>query len=343
MGPTIRDIAAWAKVSPATVSRVFSGNGYVGESTRNRILAIAAEHGFQPKIYKKRNKSVFCSAIGIVVPDICNAYYMDVIHGMESILSPRGAEVLICNTDEDPRKEVRCLETLRQAGVKGVVTVPVSEAEWYNTDYLEELERKGVSVVLLDRDTPKSEMDGVFMDNFSGAYQSVRAFISNGHTRIAMIAGPDTSTSGKERMAGYCAAMREAGLPIRSECILEGDFKFDLAYELTEKILKEHPEVTAIFASNSQMARGCLAALKAHGVSVPDDMGFISCGNLNGSFDRISCVVCPTHEIGVACAELLLRKMTRSKSGKSSSIRKRFQMELMLRGSEKYPVSRAPQ
>lgn len=336
---TIRNVAKAAGVSATTVSRVFSGKGYVSEEMRRRVLAVAGEWEYRPKAYKKQVRPVFCSAVGVVIPDICNRYYMEVIHGMEGVLGPQGVEVLICNTDEDPRKEARCLSALQKAGVGGIIAVPVSDTEQYNAQRLVELSESGMPVVLLDRDVRGGSLDGVFMDNFNSAYQSVREFIKNGHRHIALIAGPLTSTSGLARLEGYTAALKEHGIPLRGEYIFHGDFKFDQAYGLTAELLKKRLPVTGIFASNSRMAAGCLAALSEQGIKVPEDMAFISCGRLEDNLSRISFVCYPTQEIGEECARILLERMHLGKRAKAAKKRITFDMELVLRGSEAYPVN----
>lgn len=337
---TIRKVAAAAGVSATTVSRVFSGKGYVSDEVRERVQKVAREWGYQPKVYKKQTHPVFSSVVGAVVPDICNRYYMEVIQGMEQVLEPLGVEVLICNTDEDPRKEARCLTTLLKAGVGGILAVPVSDTEQYNAQRLMEIDEGGTPVVLLDREIRGGNLDGVFMDNYNSAYQSVLELIKNGHRHIALIAGPLTSASGLSRLKGYTAALKEHGIPVRGEYILHGDFKFDQAYALTEGLLKKCLPVTGIFASNSRMAAGCLAALAKTGIRVPQDMAFISCGRLEEHLSNISFVCYPTREIGEECARILQERMQAGKRRKAAR-RTTFDMELVLRGSEAYPVSRS--
>ncbi len=341
MALTISEIAKLANVSTATVSRVFSGKGYVSEETRKKIEKIAAENNFQPKKYKRQVRSEYCSTIGVVIPDICNNYYMEVIHGIESVMNKHGVEVIICNTDEDPRKEIRSLAMLRQINIGGIIAVPVSDAEKYNADYLMEMNDDNVPVVLLDRDLPSGNIDGVFMDNFNSAYQSIQTFIDNGHTHIAIICGPTTSTSGLARLNGYISALQANNIPVREEYILYGDFKFELAHELTKKLISKSPEVTAIFASNSRMSMGCLLALAENGISVPEDIAFIACGKLGMNYDNISSVVYPTSSIGAECARILLEKMQMGKKSRNGPKKRiTFNMELKLRGSEVFPSNR---
>lgn len=338
---TIKEIAKLACVSTATVSRVFSGKGYVNKVTSKRVLDIAAKHNFKPKRYKRQTRSEFGNTVGVLIPDIFNNYYMEVIQGIESIMNQNGVDVLICNTDEDPSKEIRCLDILRKLNMSGAIAVPVSDAEKYNTDYLIEMNENDVPIVLLDRDLRSANIDGVFMDNFNSAYQSIQKFIDNGHTDIAIICGPTTSTSGMDRLNGYMSVLRDNDIPVREDYILYGDFKFELAYKLTKKLIEKKTDVTAIFASNSRMSMGSLIALTESGISIPDDMAFISCGKLEANYSHISSIINPTRSIGEECATILLDKMKMGKKQRGQpKKRTTFEMELILRGSEVFPSNR---
>lgn len=341
MAQSIKDIAQLAGVSTATVSRVFNKSGYVREEVAQRVLQIASEQGFQPKSYTRQPKSAHERLIGVMVPDICNTYYMDVIHGIEDVVDEKKINVFICNTDEDPKKEIRTLATLKDIGVDGVIVVPISSAEAYNADYLVEMNRRGTPVVLLDRDVKQAQIDGVFMDNFNSGYLSTKTLLENGHRHIAIICGPTSSTSGSDRLQGYLKALEEYQVPVREEYILYGDFKFDMAYRLTKELLAKHLPVTAIFSSNSRMSQGSLYALAESHIRVPEDMAFISCGRLDGNYERISTVQYPTRAIGSECARILLEKIVEGKRVRNAPKRRvTFDMQLTLRGSEVYPTGR---
>lgn len=342
MTVTISEIARRAGVSTATVSRVFSNKGYVKQATRDEVLELARELNYTPKPYKTKPVcSEFSNIIGVVIPDICNTYYMEVIHGIESVVDPQGIEVLIANTDEDPNKEIRSLTMFRQSRIGGLIAVPVSDAVEYNTAFLVEMNSSDIPVVLLDRDLRASNMDGVFMNNFDSAYQSTQAFIKNGHRDIAIICGPTTSTSGLDRLNGYLEALKAHHIPIREEYILYGDFMQSCAYELTKKLVDKQKAVTAIFASNSRMSMGCLLALAEKHLAIPDDMAFIACGKLDILNNSISSVIYPTMSIGAECARILLEKMQSGKRQRSTPKKRiTFDMELVLRGSEAFPKNR---
>lgn len=341
MADSIRTIAELAGVSPATVSRVFSGKGYVRKEVAEEVLRIAAERNFQPKLYHKHNRSSSESIVGVIVPDITNTYYMDVIRGMQEVFDRHSIEMVICNSDEDPNKEIRLLSMLHSTGVDGFLAVPVSDQAMYNAQYLTELNDSGFPLVLLDRDVQGANIDGVFMDNFNSGYISTETLIKNGHREIAILCGPTTSTSGSARLRGYLAALQDHNIQPREDYILFGDFKFDTAYQLTREFLDRHTPATAIFASNSRMAQGCLYAMAEQGMSVPEDMSFIACGRLDGSYHRISTVSYPTLAIGTECANILLEKISGEKRRRGAP-RKRitFDMELVLKGSEIFPVHR---
>ncbi|MGI5967336.1 MAG: LacI family DNA-binding transcriptional regulator, partial [Anaerotruncus rubiinfantis] len=300
------------------------------------------EMDFTPKQYKRQLARVTCrDRIGVVIPDIRNTYYAEVIQGIESVMDPKGIEVIICNTDEDPGKEIRYLNMLRQIQVGGIITVPVSDTVEYNAEFLIDMNNTGTPVVILDRDLRGGNMDGVFMNNYGGAYESIQAFIDNGHRDIAFICGPTTSTSGLDRLNGYLGAMKANGLPIHEEYILYGDFKFDLAYDMTKKLLEKQNRVTAIFSSNRRMSSGCMLALAEKDLVIGADMAFISCGKIDINFNRISHVSYPTVDIGEECAKILLGKMEKPKRIRSASKKRiTFDMKLVLRGSEKFPPNR---
>ena len=332
--PNIGDIAREAGVSTATVSRVFSNKGFVSRQARQAVLDAARRFDYAPKPYRRKVPSEFGSIVGVVMPDLCNRYFMEVIQGVESVLREHNAEVHICNTDEQAAREIQSLSLLKRIGVAGVIIAPVSNAEEYNVEFLNNMQRGGIPIVLLDRDIPGNKLDGVFMENYRAAYASIETFIHNGHTHIAIITGPDTSSSAEARLHGYMDALRAHGLPLRQEYILHGDFKTELAYTLTKRLFEEGTPVTAVFACNSSMSRGCMLALAESGRVIGRDVSFISCGRLEGMGERISSVLYPTQAIGAECANILLDRIAHRGGQRTAKRRVVFDMQLMLRGSE---------
>lgn len=336
---TIKEIAALAGVSTATVSRVFSKEGYVSAETKEKILKIAEENNFTVRKYgRKSHKSgAHGGIVGVVVPDINNSYYSEVVLGMEEVFDKYNVTVITCGSNEQHGKEIKILDALKSLDVSGIVIAPVSSAVEYNREYLINLDKNSVPVVLLDRDVLGAQMDGVFMDNYNGAYQSIQTLIDNGHRDIAFIAGPMTSSSALDRFNAYSAALRANNIPLREEYILYGDFKAESAYNLTKKLIDRKTRVTAIFSSNRKMSSGSLMALAEKCYEIGKDISFISCGCPDYRDSNISYVDYPTTNIGMECANILLKRITQGKRGSSVKARVTFGMNLVLKGSEKLP------
>lgn len=343
MALTIKDIAEMTGFSTATVSRALSGSGYVSPQTKEQILQLVQEQNFQIRKYKKRRRSakLFGHTIGVIVPDINNSYFSEVILGIEEIAEKKGIQIVICNSNESPGREARILDIMAELNVRGIIIAPVSGSAEYNTDFLTSLNKNGTPIVLLDRDLRGSHLDGVFMDNYNGTYQSIQTLINNGHRNIAFICGPMTSTSAVDRFNAYVDALHQNGLPLREEYILYGDFKADSAYRLTKKLVEKEREVTAIFTSNRKMSSGSLLALAEKGLLVGRDIAFISCGKVEYNTLNISYVNYATNDIGQECASILIEKILDGRKPSTES-RKRttFEMQLVLRGSERFPPSR---
>ncbi|HPF88062.1 MAG TPA: LacI family DNA-binding transcriptional regulator [Candidatus Limiplasma sp.] len=341
---SIVDIAKIAKVSPSTVSRALTGSGYVSAETKKRIMKVVNSYDYQPKQYKKRSvRSIKNSVIGIVVSDLNNIFFQQIINSITSVFDQHQIETIICNSDESIQREVRILSTLQQFQVDGIIISPTSETAEYNTEFLMELDGAGMHVILVDRDVKGIAMNGVFQETLNGTFSAINTLISLGHRNIAIIAGPTTSKPGLDRLNGYLDSFKTHSIPINPEYILYGDFKLKSGYELTAQLLKQHPEVTAVFASNNLMALGSLHAIYDAGLSIPDDIAFISCGTLD-QFDlynerKISVIMQPTDMMGEECAKILLERMMSTKK-KAPAKRISFDSTLELRGSEAFPIHR---
>ncbi|MDD3920496.1 MAG: substrate-binding domain-containing protein [Eubacteriales bacterium] len=252
-------------------------------------------------------------------------------------------ETIICDINEDPGKEIRCLSLLKQLNINGIIIAPASENAEYNCSFLKELHNSGLPIIMLDRDVKGIGLSGVFQNSYDGAYNAVNKLIELGHERIATVAGPITSKPGLDRMVGYMDALKNHGIAVRQEYILYGDFKTESGFDLTRQLLREHPQVTAIFSANNLMSIGSLRAIQDAGLSTPEDIAFISYGSLNpyevNSHSNITELVEPTELMGNECAQLMLEKMAASNK-KSFHVAKRvsYDTSLLLRGSEAFPI-----
>lgn len=344
MSVSISDIAKEARVSATTVSRALSNQGYVNENTKKEIIRIADKLGYRPKQYKKHNDFSSSNLIGVVIPDIKNAYFGDIIRGIKDVALPQGYDLLICDSAEDPAQEVRCIASLQSANICGLIIAIASDVVSYNLKYLQELNDTKFPVVLIDRNPGIPDLDSVTFDNYGGAKQAVQALIDNGHKDIAALCGPTTAKTGLDRLNGYLDALRANNIPIQEEYILYGDFRSESGYLLTKKILSSRKKVTAIFASNQRMTLGCLHALKELNLKVPDDISIISFGTSDFYSVLpvpISHVYQPVPPIGEECVNILLKKLAMGKKYRKHAKKQTiFSTECVLCGSEVYPVNK---
>ena len=234
-------------------------------------------------------------------------------------------------------KEHEFLDVAISQRLKGVIIAPVSQLDTITKDSLLKLEKSGIPVVLIDRDIRGARFDGVFVDNFGGAYDGVDVLIRNGHRKIAVIAGPSTSKPGKERLQGYRQAMEDAGIPVQEEYIAYGDFKSEKAYESTKYLLGLKNPPTAIFSSNNESTLGCLKYLTERGM-VPGQeialLGFDDIETLKVIDYKLSVVERDARKQGMEAMKLLMECFTDSKNRQRGK-RILVPYQIILRGSEK--------
>ncbi|MFH1693176.1 MAG: LacI family DNA-binding transcriptional regulator [Bacillota bacterium] len=336
-----KDIAIRAGVSVATVSRVMNQSGYVKDETQDLVLKAFNELANEDKMLGLSISNRKTNMIGVIIPDISNPFFGEVIKGISKIADKFSASLLVCNTEEQIEKEIKYLDLFKTNNIMGLIITPKTDQLGYNSKYLYQLEGLGVPIVLLDRGINLSHFNSVFVNNTLGSFDAVNAFINEGHRNIAIISGPMSSKPGRERFYGYENALRSNQITVNKEYVFYGDFKLKSGYEITKKILQLKNRPTAIFAANNMMAQGCVKALVENGLSIPNDMAFISFDDVD-MFEimnlNISTVSRPTELMGEVAAEMLF-DLIENKQVKHKSIKEvLLETKLVLRGSEKLVI-----
>lgn len=306
---TIRDVAAQAGVSRATVSRVLNNNPAVDTVLRERVVEAVRALGYQPNRAARRLRAQISNVIGLIISDIQNPYFISVIKGVEDVAYAHQMSVILCNSDEDPAKEQMYLRVMAAEHVAGLVIVPSQIKEAQSLDRLRQM---GIPVTLLDRFTPDVEVDAVKVDNERGAYDAVRHLTGLGYRRIAIITGVLSLTTGRERYTGYQMALAAAGLPREPSLVKEGDFKTESGYRLTRELWASGRPPDALFVSNNLMTLGALRALRELAVRVPQQLALVGFDDMPWSGDLYSpltSVSQPTYELGAEAVNLLLRRL----------------------------------
>lgn len=336
MGITLKDIAKESGVSIATVSRVLNNSGYVKEETRKVIEDTIIRMNYTPSVVTRtlsRNENI---TIGVVIPDINNPFFCEVIKGIATIADKENLNLIICDTDEQIEREFKALKMLKETKIQGLIITPTSDKNEFNCEYIEALESMKIPLVLIDRDVKYSNYDAVFLDNIKGAYDATNVLIKEGHKKIAIIAGPTSSKPGRDRVRGYEKALLMNKLRIDSKYIFHGDFKQESGYAITKEILNMKDRPTAIFACNNMMNLGCIKALYEENFKIPQDIaliGFDEIEILNVLEINISAVSRPTSEMGQVAMEILVDKIKNKEKIKAK--RFIFAPKLNLKGSEK--------
>ena len=266
---SMRDVAMRAQVSAATVSRVLNGSDTVGAAARERVRVAVAELGYRPNRLARNLRRQTAEMIGVVVSDIENPHFTEMVRAVEDAAFGRGYRMLLCNTDEQAGKQAAYLDMLAGERVSGVILSPTEPAGAEIGTLLD----LGIPVVAFDRHVADARADSVVSDGRGATRTATEHLIAAGQRRIAFIGGRPGLETAEERRAGYESAMRDAGLEPREA---DGDFRIDGAERATSELLAEDGDVTALVVGNNLMAIGALRALAAHRRRVPEDVAVVA-------------------------------------------------------------------
>jgi LacI family transcriptional regulator len=305
---TIKDIARYAGVSPATVSRVLNDSGYVGEETRRRVEEAIVELGYRPDARARGLRGIPSKLVALIIPDILNVYYTGVSQAIEHHLAQRGYIMLLGITRESAERYIDYLQFLWERKVDGIIYVPPAEGNY--SEHTRHLVRQGIPFVEINRQREADLLDCVLADNLRGAYRGTEHLIGLGHERIALIVGSSDTTTGADRIQGFRLAMLDAGLKIDPQLLRIGDFTKDFGFEATEQLLALSPRPSAIFATSNRLLVGTMTALARHSVRVPDDISVVAFDDsewLGFWQPPVTTVDIAVEEMGMLAVELLLR------------------------------------
>jgi DNA-binding LacI/PurR family transcriptional regulator len=304
----MREVAAEAGVSLATVSRVLAGSADVAPELAGRVKLVAKALGYHPNAAARGLRTGRSLTVGLVVPDIQNPFFTSVMSGLEDVLRAGNYSLFLANAAEDVERERLHLQRLLADGAAGVLFVPVAPPEVH----YHYLRAAGIPVVTLSRDHPQLNADSVTVDNTAGVQGAVRHLIGLGHRRIAFINGPVFRSTSRERLAGYEQALREAAIPIEPELIRISDFRQAGGFESMRALLAMGDRPTAVMSGNNMMTLGALEAIHSGGVRVPDEIALVGFDDMPWATSlkpSLTAVAQPTFEIGRTAAQLLLDRL----------------------------------
>ncbi len=298
-------------------------------------MKIVEENGFIPSAIARSLSVQSTSNIGVIFPDIENPFFSGAFYGITKIAEQNHYNVFFFNSDENVQKEQDFLRMVESQHLAGIIITPIDNFAVTTRDLLKELEKKGIPVVLLDRDIRGGKFSIVMAENEKGAYQAISQLILEGHEKIAIIEGSPSNRPVYERSKGYRRAMDDHEIPIRGEYMVRGDQKSDLAYQMTGRLMNLPEPPTAIFTCNNMMTLGCLRYLTEHGLQIGKDIsliGFDDIAALRVVDFKLSVVDRSEAEMGRIAMRMLIDRLRDPEAECETEV---LPVKLILRGSEK--------
>jgi len=302
---TIQDVAHLARVSVATVSALLNGSAFVSAALAERIRDAMAVLDYHPDRVARSLRTGKTHAIGMVVPDVTNPFYPEVIRGVEQAAQRAGYSIVLVNSNEDPEQERRGLQTLISMRIDGVLIACCDSSN----SIFDLVSRYQTPAVFLDRVPSNPSAMRISTDNFKAGWLGTRHLIDLGHERIAIVAGRAALSPHAHRIEGFRKAMQEAGLAVRDEYFRTGSLSSVTGYEIGKQLLELKRKPTAIFCTNNKTLLGVVRALAECKVKCPDEvsiLGFDDFAWTENFHPKLTTIVQPTEELGRRGTEMLL-------------------------------------
>ena len=307
---TIKDIAKALGLSTSTVSRALRDSYEISPETKEKVLQYARETNYRPNPIALSLKEKRSSSIGVLVSEIANSFFSQVINGIESVAQERGYNVVIAQSKESYEREVSALNYLASRSVDGII-LSVS-AETYDFSAISNLYNKGMAMVGFDRIAETLQMHKVIVNNKRGAYDATSQLIKNGFKNIACIASSSYLSISKERIQGYIDALQENNIKVNDELIAycaHGGMLYDEVEVAMKKLMSSTKKPDAIIACSDKITTNAMRYCKKEKVAIPEKLGLIGFSNLDLTellSPSLSVVRQPAGDMGKKAAELLL-------------------------------------
>jgi len=301
---SIKDVAREAGVSTATVSHVINKTRFVSEEVRARVLEAVGRCGYYPNAHARSLASGRTHILGLVVSDISNPFFPELVKSIEAAAFERGYDVMLSNTNYDPERTSNYVRRFIERKLSGVV-IMTSELD---TALIDELARREVSVVFLDLGQPGVHMSNLRVNYEAGIEEAIGHLVSLGHAEISFIGGPAHLRSAARRHEAFCNSMRRH-LPGARAAVHRGDFRLEGGRRAACEMLADREMPTAVVAANDMMALGAMVEFRAAGLSIPRDISVVGFDDIAFAAlaePRLTTVCLPRMELGRRAVEALM-------------------------------------
>jgi Transcriptional regulators len=276
---SIKDLAALAETSVASVSRVINKKPGVNPEVRARIERLIVEHDYRPNLIARELLQKRTRLVGILLPTI-HSYYADRIAGIIDVCRDHHYGTMIASARENVEEEIENFDLMSEKQVEGIIFFAATLDDRHLA--VMRLIARTIPIVCVGQEVDIPGVSSVVSDNYAGAAMAMEYLIGQGHRDIAFIGGPDSNLSARQRFQAYSDALKSAGIPPRTEWLRQGDFTMPSGYRETLELLDSgNARPSAVFYCNDMMAIGGFHAFQKQGVSVPDDISVVGFDDIN--------------------------------------------------------------
>ena len=333
MTATLQTIADKVNVSRSTVSRVLNNKWKkygISQVTADKITSLAKDlHYIKNEAARSlREKKTF--TIGVVIRDITNPFYSQLVKFVESALYTKGYTIIICNTGYDLDKENGHINVLLSRRVDGIILSPIQNS----IENISIIKDRNVPLALFDCKIDNFDADYILVDNEAGTMEAVNHLIAQGHKKIGYIGGDSYDSNNRLRYAGYRKALSKASLSMIEHYIKHGSYTFKHGYETTTKLLRSSDVPTAFFAANNRIVLGACKGIMDCGLQIPDDVSIIGFDDFETATmlpSPLTVIRQPLRELAFNAVDILLSRM--DKTNNIPYVTSKLKTEFVLRSS----------
>ena len=304
MAHTMREVAKRAGVSLATVSRVLNNTKYISEETRRRVLDAINEFNYFKNVHAKRLSTGRSDLFGLVISEIANPFFPEIIRGFQSAAWARGYDVLLCNTEYASDRTEVVIRKLRESDVRGVAIVTAT----VDRSMTKELTAAGIPLVFFNADPARKLVGNICIEYEHGVNQAIQHIVDLGHSRCAVIAGPADNRTAVTIKNALVSGLTARGL--KPACVLESNYRVDAGASAVRGVLSRPEIPTVMFCGNDLIAMGAMSALEEAGVTVPEDVSILGIDDIAfASLARppLTTIRVPREQLGIKAFEALDR------------------------------------
>ena len=305
---TIKDVASMAGVAPSTISKYING-GRVREENEDAIRKAIETLDYHVDPFARGLKTKRNRSVGVLLPDMTAPFFGNVVMALARTMRERDYHCLISSYCANHGMERDNLKFMLTCGIDGLVYAP----EDLSPDEFKELtSKRGIPIVLIDRLIQGVDIDAVLVDNADVVYKAVNKLLAKGHSRIAIITGPKSVYTAKERMVGYLRALSNAGILYDEKLVISGNNDFATGYRGCDLLMHQTNRPTAVFTTNYDITLGFITAARERGWRIPDDVdvfGFDSVETCSMMKPPLPVVQQPDQLIGKTAAQYLLDRL----------------------------------